>query len=87
MKHAQTLSIPVVSYDWLEDSFQKRRRLVERKYTLEVQRAQRRTRKTMKRLGPLADSTYAEFHPFPCKFVKTVEWLLTRRREEVRRGM
>lgn len=47
--------IPIVTFAWLEDSLHKRRRLAERKYTWEVEREQRRRRKTLKRLGPRAD--------------------------------
>lgn len=46
----------IVSYDWLEDSLQKRRKLAERKYTWEYLWQERKKRKQMKRLGTLADT-------------------------------
>ncbi|KAF1965978.1 hypothetical protein BU23DRAFT_336052 [Bimuria novae-zelandiae CBS 107.79] len=55
VKQAKKHNVLVVKYDWLEDSLHRRRKLVERKYLWEVERAQRRTRKTIKRLGPQAD--------------------------------
>jgi hypothetical protein len=45
----------VVSYDWLEDSLQKRRKLAETRYTWEYLWQERKRRKEMKKLGQLAD--------------------------------
>ncbi|KAJ4305563.1 hypothetical protein N0V90_001094 [Kalmusia sp. IMI 367209] len=56
VQQAKKLGAFIVSFDWLEDSLQRRRRLAERKYTWEVQRTQRRNAKQMKRLGPQADA-------------------------------
>ncbi|KAF1349363.1 hypothetical protein EJ07DRAFT_62218, partial [Lizonia empirigonia] len=46
----------IVSYDWLEDSLQKRRKLAESKYTWEYLWQERKRRKQMKKLGTLADT-------------------------------
>ena len=45
----------IVTYAWLEDSLLNGRKLAERKYTWEEQRAQRRRRKMYKRMGPDMD--------------------------------
>ncbi|UPX17262.1 uncharacterized protein EKO05_0007628 [Ascochyta rabiei] len=46
----------VVSYDWLEDSLQRKRKLAETKYTWEYLWQERKRRKQMKRLGTLNDT-------------------------------
>ncbi len=46
----------VVSYDWLEDSLLAKRKLSERKYTMEAIRKDKKKRKELKKLGKLADS-------------------------------
>ncbi|KAF2678686.1 hypothetical protein K458DRAFT_135836 [Lentithecium fluviatile CBS 122367] len=56
VKQAKKLGIFIISYDWLEDSLQSRRKLAERKYTWEVLRKERRNRKEIKRLAPKADT-------------------------------
>jgi hypothetical protein len=45
----------VVSYDWLEDSLQRKRKLAEKKYTWEFLREQRKMRREMARLGAQFD--------------------------------
>ncbi|KAF2005777.1 hypothetical protein P154DRAFT_616187 [Amniculicola lignicola CBS 123094] len=55
-KKAQEAGIWVVSYDWLEDSLQKRRRLAEKWYTWEYLREKKKKGREMKRLGRLADA-------------------------------
>jgi hypothetical protein len=57
VQQAKKLDVFIVSYDWLEDSLMKKRRLKETKYTWEVLRRQRRTQKEMKRLAPKSDGT------------------------------
>ncbi|KAF2451913.1 hypothetical protein P171DRAFT_438566 [Karstenula rhodostoma CBS 690.94] len=56
VQKAKGLRIFVVSYDWLEDSLHKGRKVAERKYTWGEVRAQRKKQKLMTRLGPPADS-------------------------------
>ncbi|XPT01557.1 hypothetical protein M3J09_010689 [Ascochyta lentis] len=46
----------VVSYDWLEDSLQRKRKLAETKYTWEHLWRERKRRKQMKRIGTLNDT-------------------------------
>lgn len=46
----------IISYDWLEDSLQKRRKLAENKYTWEYLWRERKRRQQMKKLGVLADA-------------------------------
>ncbi|KAF2126904.1 hypothetical protein P153DRAFT_345610 [Dothidotthia symphoricarpi CBS 119687] len=46
----------VVSYDWLEDSLQKRRKLAEKKYTWEFSRKEGKKRKELKRMGGILDA-------------------------------
>lgn len=55
MQKAKALQIFVVSYDWLEDSLHKGRKVAERKYIWKQVRAERRKQKLMKKLGPQAD--------------------------------
>ncbi|KAL5119811.1 hypothetical protein ACEQ8H_002172 [Pleosporales sp. CAS-2024a] len=55
MKAAE-LNMHIVSYDWLEDSLQSRRRLAEKKYTWESIKETKQRRKEVKKLGKLADS-------------------------------
>ncbi|KAF1962294.1 hypothetical protein CC80DRAFT_531217 [Byssothecium circinans] len=57
VKQAQKLgNIWIISYEWLEDSLTRKRKLPEKKYTWEVLRYQRRVSKTMKRMGPPSDT-------------------------------
>lgn len=58
VQQAMQLGALIVSYDWLEDSLQRRRKLAESKYTWEVLRRQRKNRKALKRLAPEADSKF-----------------------------
>ncbi|KAF2746308.1 hypothetical protein M011DRAFT_478297 [Sporormia fimetaria CBS 119925] len=52
---AQEYGAQVVSYDWLEDSLHKKRKLAERKYLWDTVTKERRTRKKIARLGPVHD--------------------------------
>jgi len=58
VQQAKNLDVFIVSYDWLEDSLMKKRRLKETKYTWEVLRKQRRTKKELKRLAPRGDGMF-----------------------------
>jgi hypothetical protein len=55
VQQAIDMGIPVVSYDWFDDSLQSRRKLGTKKYTWEVIRKERRKGKELKRLGAMAD--------------------------------
>jgi hypothetical protein len=58
---ASKLGIHIVSYDWLEDSLQGKRKLAERKYTWEVIKKDRKRKRELKRLGAMVDSkTFVE---------------------------
>jgi hypothetical protein len=48
----------VVSYDWLEDSLQRGRKLAERKYTWAAIQKQRKQKKRFERIGKDFDSEY-----------------------------
>jgi len=52
---AAELNIFIVSYDWLEDSLQGKRRLAEKKYTWEHIKADHKRRRQIKKLGTAAD--------------------------------
>ncbi|OAK95508.1 hypothetical protein IQ06DRAFT_352533 [Phaeosphaeriaceae sp. SRC1lsM3a] len=54
---AKTLRIPIVSYDWLEDSLLKKRRLAEKKYTWKAIKKDKTKRRKFQKLGIEADST------------------------------
>ncbi|KAH7092097.1 hypothetical protein FB567DRAFT_576561 [Paraphoma chrysanthemicola] len=56
MKAAE-LNIHIVSYDWLEDSLQGKRKLAEKKYTWEVIKKDKKRKRQLKKLGKLADGT------------------------------
>jgi hypothetical protein len=53
---AYELKIHVVSYDWLEDSLQGKRKLAEKKYTWDTIKQDRKKQRELKKLGVLADS-------------------------------
>jgi len=55
MKAAE-LNIHIVSYDWLEDSLQGKRKLPEKRYTHEAMKKQGKMRKELKKYGAAADS-------------------------------
>lgn len=63
MRKAKELRIFVVSYDWLEDSLHKGRKVAERKYIWGQVRAERRNQKLMKRLGPQHDCKFTPIAP------------------------
>jgi hypothetical protein len=50
------MNIPIVSYDWLEDCLQSKRRLKEKKYLWSTLKNERKKNKQMKRVSMLADS-------------------------------
>lgn len=52
----------VVSYDWLEDSLQRKRKLAEKKYTWEHLRQEGRKRKELKRMGKILDGTLSRYN-------------------------
>ncbi|KAF2023744.1 hypothetical protein EK21DRAFT_80161 [Setomelanomma holmii] len=54
MKAAE-LNIYIVSYDWLEDSLQIKRRLSEKKYTWESIKSDKKRKRQLKKLGTMAD--------------------------------
>jgi hypothetical protein len=45
----------VVSYDWLEDSLQRKRKLAEKKYTWEILKREKKRSRQLKKLGAVAD--------------------------------
>lgn len=53
---AAELKIHTVSYDWLEDSLQGKRRLAEKKYRWDVIKETEKRRRELKKLGKLSDS-------------------------------
>ncbi|KAH4049278.1 hypothetical protein HBI70_107810 [Parastagonospora nodorum] len=55
MKAAE-LNIHIVSFDWLEDSLQGKRKLPEKRYTYEAMKKQAKTSKELKKYGAAADS-------------------------------
>ena len=55
VQKAADLGVWIVSYDWLEDSLHRKRKLSEKKYTWEFLRQERRKRKKLKRIGAQAD--------------------------------
>ena len=55
VKQASDLQIPIVSFDWLEDSLQSRRKLSEKKYTWKLLRRESKKKKQLKKMGVVAD--------------------------------
>jgi hypothetical protein len=55
IQQATGMGIPVVSYDWFDDSLQSKRKLSSKKYTWEVIQKERNKKKQLKRLGAMAD--------------------------------
>ncbi|KAF2733931.1 BRCT domain-containing protein, partial [Polyplosphaeria fusca] len=53
---AEEIGARIVSYDWLEDSLQKKRKLAEKKYEWKKLGHDRRIRKGIKRMAPNADT-------------------------------
>jgi hypothetical protein len=53
---AQKLGAHIVTYDWLEDSLQRKRKLAERKYAWAGLEKERRKRKERKRVAAICDS-------------------------------
>jgi hypothetical protein len=56
VEQAYEFKIHVVSYDWLEDSLQRKRKLAEKKYTWNTIKQDRKKQRELKKLGVLADS-------------------------------
>jgi hypothetical protein len=56
VQQASDLRIHIVSYDWLEDSLQGKRKLSEKKYTWEAIREDRKRKRQLKKFGTVADS-------------------------------
>ncbi|KAH7380377.1 hypothetical protein DE146DRAFT_294778 [Phaeosphaeria sp. MPI-PUGE-AT-0046c] len=56
VRDAYQFDIHVVSYDWLEDSLQRRWRLAEKKYTWEAIKKDRKERRKFQKMGIKADS-------------------------------
>jgi hypothetical protein len=56
VKKAAELKIHVLSYDWLEDSLQGKRKLAEKKYTWEAIKREKKKKRQLKRLGAEVDS-------------------------------
>ncbi|KAH8722575.1 hypothetical protein GQ44DRAFT_658163 [Phaeosphaeriaceae sp. PMI808] len=52
---AAELNIFIVSYDWLEDSLQRKRKLAEKKYTWDMIKKDTKRKKDLKKLGVVAD--------------------------------
>jgi hypothetical protein len=55
VQQASDLRIHIVSYDWLEDSLQGKRKLSEKKYTWEAIREDRKRKRQLKKFGTVAD--------------------------------
>ncbi|KAF1829619.1 hypothetical protein BDW02DRAFT_592480 [Decorospora gaudefroyi] len=55
VQQATNMGIPVVSYDWFDDSLQARRKLSTRKYSWEVIKKESKKKKELKRLGAVVD--------------------------------
>jgi hypothetical protein len=53
---ASELGIHIVSYDWLEDSLQGKRKLAEKKYTWDSIKKDRKRTRELKKLGAMVDS-------------------------------
>ncbi|CAO2651926.1 Nn.00g002090.m01.CDS01 [Neocucurbitaria sp. VM-36] len=60
VQQASDMGIWIVSYDWFEDSLQSKRKLSEKKYTMEQLGKERKKRKQLKRLGAMVDGK--KFH-------------------------
>ncbi|KAF1918336.1 hypothetical protein BDU57DRAFT_515042 [Ampelomyces quisqualis] len=54
---ASQLDIHILSYDWFEDSLQRKRKLAEKKYTWEAVKEDRKRKRQLKKLGAKADGT------------------------------
>jgi hypothetical protein len=52
---ASEMKVWIVSFDWLEDSLQGKRKLPEKKYTWEYLKQERKKRRQLKKLGAMAD--------------------------------
>jgi hypothetical protein len=53
---AAELNIHIVTYEWLEDSLQRKRRLAEKQYTWDKIKEDKKRRKELKKVGKLTDS-------------------------------
>ena len=72
VQEALKLEASIVSYDWLEDSLQKRKKLAEAKYTWEAVKKKQRTDRAIKKMSKSYDSNSLALSHLLCALLTTI---------------